>query len=497
MDLRTGQYATTFVSGGTVMARVPDGQYALTAYVDTAAADGTITSSAMINMPSLNVANDMTVTADARQARRATATLDSTTARQQGVDVAGVIQTVAGQVVESAIGSTDPAVGLYVTATLEVTDRPYSFAYRTIRAEPLPALPSADMSSTDLAPRAYHLALVNKSSVPAVPEFRVHDRDLAQLDTRYHADAVAMTGSRFTAPTLPGENFPLGGADYEVRLPGARRELYSASPGLRWMRDLQADRTAHEVDFLESGASPAMQPGQQAPYDWNLAALGVTVDSGPRSKCRTSTEGGGVLVMPYPFASSAANYDLDSQREQTLSFSRDGVPLGSYEGHGGCVPTPPGASSYTFHVTAERSAPWTNLGTRADVTWTAAYTPDPGEPWDGPPLINVRVHGDFDPHNSAPFAKPFPLEVTAAAETVLGPAADAPPVRTLTAEVSYDDGAHWSSAPVTEDGTGRWTVTPVHPEKDNGTGFVSLRLRADDGAGNAVDQTVIRAYGLR
>jgi hypothetical protein len=58
-------------------------------------------------------------------------------------------------------------------------------------------------------------------------------------------------------------------------------------------------------------------------------------------------------------------------------------------------------------------------------------------------------------------------------------------------EYSFDDGATWQPAPVTRDGD-RWKVN-----LPGGTGFASLRTTATDTSGNAVTETVIRAYRVR
>jgi hypothetical protein len=72
------------------------------------------------------------------------------------------------------------------------------------------------------------------------------------------------------------------------------------------------------------------------------------------------------------------------------------------------------------------------------------------------------------------------------------PGSAARPVRTVVVEVSHDDGATWRRVPFTGHGQeGQATVR--HPA---GPGFVSLRGRATDAAGNTVTVTVIRAYWI-
>jgi subtilisin family serine protease len=55
--------------------------------------------------------------------------------------------------------------------------------------------------------------------------------------------------------------------------------------------------------------------------------------------------------------------------------------------------------------------------------------------------------------------------------------------------VSYDDGAHWTAQPLSRAGTAR--LRPPRQAR-----FASIRATATDPAGNAIDQTVIRAFGL-
>jgi subtilisin family serine protease len=480
VNLATGEFAPVFLSGNGIAARVPAGRYDLTAYVDTAGPDGQVTSSTLVTIPTLTVAGDLSLTADARRAKPITVTLDSRTAARSGVDFAGAAQTIAGQFVASAIGSADAAVGLYATPTPEVRSRPYAFYYKSVRAEPLGAA----------APRAYDLDLVTRGRIPARLDLRVHDRDLARLDARYHADGSPLAGVQSIIPVLPGETFPLGGGSYEVRLPGARTELFSASPGLRWGRWIDVGTSADQVDLTEVATGlPALRPGERARYDWNSAAFGAVAAPGPRIKCDPDA----VLMAAYAFTSPAALQEFAATTSH-LDVLRNGAVVGSVDDNVGCFPSPPGPSSYAMHLTAERQLPWTALGSRVDVTWTSAYTPDTTKPLDGPPMINLRVGGDFDARNRAAADRPLRLAITGRLDILNTPAPARTPIRLTSVEVSTDDGRTWHAVPVTADGADRWTA--VVPPLRSGR-YASLRLRAADGSGDAVDQTVIRAYGLR
>jgi hypothetical protein len=64
--------------------------------------------------------------------------------------------------------------------------------------------------------------------------------------------------------------------------------------------------------------------------------------------------------------------------------------------------------------------------------------------------------------------------------------------------VSFDDGATWSRVSLVKDknAAGRFSATVSHP-KNAAQKYVSLKVEASDASGSRLDQTIIRAYGLK
>ncbi len=104
------------------------------------------------------------------------------------------------------------------------------------------------------------------------------------------------------------------------------------------------------------------------------------------------------------------------------------------------------------------------------------------------PLSAVRFLPTLDLDNTAPAGRAF----TVPFEVQRQPGSQAGRVRTLTIEVSYDDGQTWSTARITRHGQ-QGTAYLVHPA---GPGSVSLRATSVDTESNTVQQTVIRAYRI-
>lgn len=67
-------------------------------------------------------------------------------------------------------------------------------------------------------------------------------------------------------------------------------------------------------------------------------------------------------------------------------------------------------------------------------------------------------------------------------------------IRPVSLEISYDDGAHWQKQALDRAKDGSWTAKLRAPK---GATYVSLRAGATDSSGNSVEQTVLRAFGVR
>jgi subtilisin family serine protease len=107
------------------------------------------------------------------------------------------------------------------------------------------------------------------------------------------------------------------------------------------------------------------------------------------------------------------------------------------------------------------------------------------------PLIQLDHQLGLDLNNQAPAGGTYQFTLNAGHRPGTDGAAEL-----VNATVSYstDEGKTWRQATVTKASTGKYQVTVTHPA---GGGYVWLKTRAQDTAGNTVEQTVQRAYGLR
>lgn len=139
-------------------------------------------------------------------------------------------------------------------------------------------------------------------------------------------------------------------------------------------------------------------------------------------------------------------------------------------------------ASYRLVLDARRTAGWATYSTGTHTEWSfaSAHT----DQRTALPLLSVDYDvAGLDLLNRVD--RKHESELGLAVRTQAGSIKGAD----LKAWVSYDDGASWKTVKVKSG-----EVELKHPK---GADFVSLRVRAADRNGSTVDQTVLRAFGLR
>lgn len=123
-----------------------------------------------------------------------------------------------------------------------------------------------------------------------------------------------------------------------------------------------------------------------------------------------------------------------------------------------------------------------------DVSYLAGQGYDDASRADLPLQFDYRL--DTDAHNQVPAGIAYPLLLAPGYQ----PGGTGPGGFVVTAEVSYDDGQSWTTAPVAPGGAMLRATVPAAPA---GAGFASLRMTATDLAGNRLTQQIDRAWRIQ
>ncbi|MEE6262840.1 S8 family serine peptidase [Plantactinospora sonchi] len=453
-----GQYDPS----GKVTVRVPKGRHYFDASIDSPS--GT----AMAVEPELTVTRDMELVVDARQAQPVGVTVDQPDARVGSGLVLFDRKTAWG----------DTGFGLFDRNFDKMFVRPSST--RTPKDQSTFLL-TADLGRPDDedgfsgSPYLYRVQWSEAGRVPAELVRRIHDRDLATVETRIAAASPGQTVLK----------------DFLVELvaPATITERYT--PGIPFSPTLglpSKEGDGAEYDGFIMSTPVTYQRGRPVVEYWNRGVFGPGFPDDPSADDPYVWRTGDTITADLQLFGDQANnrYGWSKTDSLRMTLFRDGKPIGETQSAYGEFRVPAEPGTYRLEVTASRSV--STLSTRIDAAWTfrSAHTPeDAATPL---PAMAVRFAPDLSTHNQAPGGGRFAVPVLLQRQTGAGYGSP----QKVTVQVSYDDGRTWQPARITGSGPNLTMLVDHSPEADH----VSLRATATDSTGNSVDQTIIRAYAI-
>ncbi|PYC64322.1 peptidase S8 [Micromonospora arborensis] len=459
---------------GTASIRLRAGSYHLTSVISDEHGDDRLVS--LLTQPQLELTADTTVVLDARLAKSSTVTVPRPAATPTG--------SVIGYYRHLPDGSLNAA-------------SVFSFGGMTplFAAQFGPALPGNEMRGrlqtvfTEPGPdgqfgsgsHRYHLAWFPSGQVPSGIRQEVRTADLAQVEATYPASESGTIGEKTVFASRPDytESVSFGGT---VPLPATRTEYYSRADDIRWSADVR-------MGEVQQMSAPTAYPAGRQTESWQAGPLSPGFPAPPSSITVFSdgywvTRQGNRIFAAVPLFSDrdirhAGVADTTSYTQRLL---RDGQPVPLIDDYDYEVPA--AAANYRYSVTATRD---TELSTRVQAEWT--FRSEKSEKLARLPVMAVRFAPALDGDNAAPAGRDLRIPVTVQRQAGATPAQ----VRSLTVEVSFDDGQTWRLASVQKSGAG-WLADVHHPA---GAGYAALRAYAVDQSGNTVRQTIIRAYRIK
>jgi hypothetical protein len=233
----------------------------------------------------------------------------------------------------------------------------------------------------------------------------------------------------------------------------------------------------------------AYRPGQVYKDVWHTGPFGPGLPA-PRWPEQWVSRTGDTVIVDLPLYGDRAGHAGYSRTDTSRTALYRGDELVGETPYSafGVFDVPAERAGYRLEVADTRSVG--DLSTEVRGVWTFESAHVPGEDvFARLPLSAVRFAPRLDADNAAPAGRSFQIPVTVQRQ----PGAPSGKVRSLTVEVSYDDGKTWLKAPLRRDGSG-WVASVKHPDA---AGFVSLRASATDSGGNTMTQTVLHAYRLK
>jgi hypothetical protein len=368
------------------------------------------------------------------------------------------------------------------------------------------------------ASTAYTAVYPTGGQIPADQNYQVNPADMATIDTGYASDRPDAHVMVLQAAFPPNIGFLFVPA-LSAPAPARRTEYVTGGHGIEWQKEVALD--GDNFGGVLNGSWNTYQAGEHRTENWGLPLRHpqYDVDTGVEAYFvpAATRRGDSVLLNLYAFGDDTRGHFGGSDYQGLPGLDDERVAWGLYAGDQrvagadgdpyAAVTVPADPANYRLVLDADRSAAWWRLSTRTHTEWRFASAHQSGgslpDRWHceysvaGPtdcavlPLLmpDYSVAGiGLDGH--AP-AGPSTLDLAVAPVQGATPS----PVTSVTVEVSYNSGLSWTPATVTGSGD-HFTATCTTPDPAGTDGYVSVRTTATDAAGDAVTQTLTRAYAL-
>ncbi|GAA1363136.1 S8 family serine peptidase [Streptomyces beijiangensis] len=347
-----------------------------------------------------------------------------------------------------------------------------------------------ETTGTRNTPWVYDLTDQHKGSVPQGDlTYKPSKRELAVLDAKFYA-VNPQDGGEFRYSIT--DTFPIGlGFLEKINYPAERTDYVSTGAGQTWHESVQTGPTVLE----ERSGLVAYQGGSHKELDWFKPVwhpwLGTGLGWGQQragNDLSFNTPGWGDSG---PDHTGFGDVWSDDSMTQFTDVYVDGVQV-DHATSSGAYAWDADPAEHTYKVTTDTTldAKRWKLSTKGHAEWTFKSAQTPADRYTFLPLINLGFDVDTDLTGNVRAGSRIPVGIYA--EYVKG-AVGTGTLGGGKLEVSYDDGATWTSVALSGHGAS-WKGSLKVP---NGAKFVSLRASAKDNKGGSVAQEITRAVGVK
>ncbi|RSN01278.1 serine protease [Streptomyces sp. WAC 01325] len=390
-------------------------------------------------------------------------------------------------VVDSGAGPVDPRVETSPPLTVVGVGRDQG--ERLIRlAERGSALRVFSRPTTDYL---YDLTHAWDNAVPGDPVYRPRVKELARVNVAFNnfraADAMESRSDIRVDDPVAGGGYPL-----PRPAQGTRTDWVSTDPGVLWE---QAASVAGEVRNVD--VRRRYKPGTVNREQWFAPISRPRLRYGGSDGTFRQDD---MLFVSVPgwgdSGAHHAGWAMKPEPQAITSIYQGDTLLASSTGTLGTYTYGLAAERLPYRIVAERSrGTWANpYSTATKTVWD--FTSAAGELYQGMALPLIQLDYAVDTDRAGKARRNADITVTPShlasvfADQSL-PSSDT--IREVGLELSYDDGLTWHRQPLKR-ASGGWTAALKAPRSAS---YVTLRATARDNQGNAVRQSITRAFGLR
>ncbi|WP_369029482.1 S8 family peptidase [Streptomyces adonidis] len=337
------------------------------------------------------------------------------------------------------------------------------------------------LKGTPVSPYVYNVLVAQSGSISADQTYSLDKSNTVKRHARYYGATAGEIGADALYTFRPWQLFGIESSVY-TQLGTERDEYYYVDPDTRTWHTVYPNWNTFRGQwsplrtFTEAGTEKTTE-------NW----LRQVIRPGTSEEYGLSERTGDKLTMSVAELtdSTPGHYGYINGTDSTAKgkLYADGQLVGdSTFGGYGIFDVPADKASYRFELDVQRRAEWAKYSTSTHTEWTFASAHTDAET--ALPVLTVGIAPKgLDLLNRA--ERKGALEVALPVSDQLGGVK----TRSLKAWVSFDDGTSWKEVKVKNGKAGFKAA--------KGAESVSLRVRAADKDGNQIDQTVLRAFGLK
>ncbi|MEW2176602.1 S8 family serine peptidase [Streptomyces sp. NPDC005406] len=464
--------------------RVRPGDYSLSSFVGTYDADNAPESVSYLAQPQLRITRDTTVVLDARKAHR----LSFSTDRPSSVDSTTFSYTRSWDDTWQISGSIMAGSGVQkFYADVDGRAENGDFEFRpTWRAT----------GSEDGSPYIYNLSFPTRGPLHSDQVYRPKDSRLAQVTETWKAlgkegdytDAMFLRPAGSVGSYVPVS--PFG----QVHVPATRTAYYTTGPDA-WSHSAMTSFpfAAFLVDHLRT-----YRTGQRGAEEWYAGPLHPAAPRDADGKPMLAAERQGDLIgiqtaLWNDGSGDHWSYGASFGDLGKLVLKRDGQQIATSAYPYDVFEVPDEDSAYELTQYLEKipssDRNWLR-STAVGTTWSFRSHREPDVYSRGLPILFPVYDVPVDGMNTVPAQSGIKVGLAVEGHAGYAPGA----VEAASLSYSYDGGATWIQAP-TQQRNGRWTAVLDHSGAAGKQ--VTTKATFTDANGNAVTQTITRAYDVR
>ncbi|WP_371529348.1 S8 family serine peptidase [Streptomyces sp. NBC_01283] len=349
-----------------------------------------------------------------------------------------------------------------------------------------------ETTATSRTPYVYDVSEGHKGAVPRDLTYEPSKRELASLDTKFHA-VKPVAGGEFRYSLT--DTFSVGiGFQEKIDYPVERTDYASTGAGQLWHESVSSGPGALE----ERSGLVSYRGGKRGELNWFKPVwhpwLGTGLGWGQQRYGNTlefNVPGWGDSGPDHTGFGDVWNEDSMTQFSEVYA---DGKLVDRKQSSGVYVwDADPALTTYKVVTDTTLDPERWRLATKGHSEWTFRSKETPGDRRAFLPLLNLGFDVDTDLAGNVRGGRS--LDVGIFSEYVKG-AADTGSIGGGKLEVSYDDGKSWTGVKLDREG-GKAAAWGGKLKVPSSAEFVSLRASARDDRGGSVTQEIIRAVGVR